>query len=545
MRRKVIWRALSGTFSCWIILAGLAACSQNESQIPRTPATSETQATIVPLPSLPTNQTRALLNDNLASATPFPTNTPIGCQTDVDERQVRYDLDATLDWNTKQLAVQQTVLYRNESPTVINEIVFHVEPRRLQGVMQFRAALDEAGNELAGVAFDGWRLTVPLSQRLFPGCVGEVHLVFNVNIGRYSGENPVGWLSYTDRQVNIGHWFPTVGLYGYESAGDWYTPRLHFIGEQSITTLADYNLSLTVQNAPADLTLAAPGTVTQSNPTRWNVSLAGGRELALSLSTTFEKTTTTVGDVTIELYYYPREDVRETGLNPASRAILDAEQAFELYSQQFGPYPHPRLVIVEGDFPDGMEFSGIVFVSEAWFRVWNGRVNDWLTIITVHEVSHQWWYVSVGTDQGQTPYLDEALATYSELLYYQTYYPEFADWWWDFRVFTYLSTDSVDATVYDYASWRPYINAVYLRGCLMFQALREELGDETFLAWLGDYARLYTGRIAGSQDFWSVLSPNNYARVATIRAQYLREADILPPALTSSDATPLAETTLE
>lgn len=545
MRRKFIWHALSGAFSCWIILAGLVACSQDESPIPRTPAPALTEATFVPLPSLPANETRALLSDDKASATPFPTNTPVGCQADEDERQVRYDLAATLDWNTKQLAVRQTVLYRNESPTVINELVFHVEPRRLQGVMQFRAALDEAGNEIEGVAFDGWRLTIPLRQRLYPGCVGNVQLVFNINIGPYSGQNPVGWLSYTDRQVNIGHWFPTVGLYGYETAGDWYTPRLHFIGEQSITTLADYNLALTVENAPDGLMLAAPGNVTQNNATQWDVSLDGGRELAISLSTTFEKTTTTVGDVTIELYYYPRDDLRETGLNPASRAILDAEQAFELYTQQFGPYPHPRLVIVEGDFPDGMEFSGIVFVSEAWFRVWNGRVNDWLTIITVHEVSHQWWYASIGTNQGQTPYLDEALATYSELLYYQTYYPEFTDWWWDFRVFTYLSTDSVDATVYDYASWRPYINAVYLRGCLMFQALREELGEAAFIAWLGDYARLYNGRIASSHDFWSVLSPSNYARVATIRAQYLRESDILPPAFTSNDATPLAEKTLE
>lgn len=513
-------------------MAGLAACSQTESTIPRTPPTALSQAT-APLPSLPANQTRALLDDD-ASATPFPTNTPIGCQTDTTDRQVRYDLDATLDWNTKQMVVQQNVFYRNDSGTVIHEIVFHVEPRRLQGVMTFRAALDGMGNELTDVAFDGWRLTVPLHQRLFPGCVAELTLLFNLSIGPYSSTNPVGWLSYSDRQVNIGHWFPTVGLYGYQMPGVWYTPRLHFIGEQSITTLADYRLNIRVQFAPPNLQLAAPGIVTQTDTATWQVSLDGGRELALSLSDGFALTTATVDDVTIELYYFPRDDLRETGLNPAARAILDAQQAFSLYTEQYGPYPHERLVIVEGDFPDGMEFSGIVFVSEAWFRVWNGRVNDWLTIITVHEIAHQWWYLSVGTDQGTSPYLDEALATYSEFLYYQTYYPEFNDWWWNFRVYPYLSEEDVDATVYDYSSWRPYINAVYLRGCLMLQSLRESLGDEVFLAWLGDYARLYGGKIASDQDFWSVLSPSNYARVATIRQQYLGEAEILPPALTNT-----------
>ncbi|PJF43967.1 MAG: hypothetical protein CUN55_06370 [Phototrophicales bacterium] len=516
----------------------LVACEQNTPELSNTPSNvSQQQSATMILPSLPPSQTRALVNDD-ASATPFPTNTPMGCETNLEERQVHYALSATLDWNTKQMGVLQTVTYRNDSDTVIHELVFYVEPRRLQGVMQFRSALDEAGNEIPNIEFDGWRLSVPLPERLFPNCSAKISLLFNLNIGPYSSTNPIGWLSYTDRQVNIGHWFPTVGLYGYQMPGVWYTPRMHFIGEQSITVLADYDLQLSVQNAPANLTLAAPGIITQTEPAKWQIEFNGGRELAMSLSTTFEKITTSVDDVLIELYYYPREDTRETGLNPAARAILDAEQAFKLYNENFSPYPHNRLVIVEGDFPDGMEFSGIVFVSEAWFRTWNGRVNDWLTIITVHEIAHQWWYSLIGTNQGQTPYLDEALATYSELLYYQAYYPEFVEWWWNFRVYTYLSEDKVDATVYDYSSWRPYINAVYLRGCLMFQALRETLGDEIFLAWLADYARLYSGHIASSQDFWSVLSPTNYDRVATIRQQYLKEADILPPALTNR--TPIA-----
>jgi hypothetical protein len=68
------------------------------------------------------------------------------------------------------------------------------------------------------------------------------------------------------------------------------------------------------------------------------------------------------------------------------------------------PYPYERLVIVEGDFADGMEFSGLSFVSEAWFRTWRGEPNDWITVITVHEVAHQWWYAMVGSDSAADPY---------------------------------------------------------------------------------------------------------------------------------------------
>jgi len=185
------------------------------------------------------------------------------------------------------------------------------------------------------------------------------------------------------------------------------------------------------------------------------------------------------------------------------------------------------MVIVEGDFPDGMEFSGLVFVSEAWFRTWQGIPNDWLTLITVHEVAHQWWYCIVGSDQGNTPYLDEALAIYSEVLYLEHTYPELVDWWWQFRVTMYTPSGYVDATVYDFYSPRGYINAVYLRGALMMQELRKQLGDEAFWAWIKAYVQKMNGQIAKPADFWGTLSYSAYEAVAGIRQAYLKEANIL------------------
>ena len=36
----------------------------------------------------------------------------------------------------------------------------------------------------------------------------------------------------------------------------------------------------------------------------------------------------------------------------------------------------------------------------------------------VHETAHQWWYSLVGNDQTRWPFLDEALAGFSEYVYY-------------------------------------------------------------------------------------------------------------------------------
>ena len=69
-------------------------------------------------------------------------------------------------------------------------------------------------------------------------------------------------------------------------------------------------------------------------------------------------------------------------------------------------------------------------------------------------------------------WLDESLATYSELLFYQRQYPGEVDWWWNYRVKRFNPTGWVNTTIYDYAAFRPYVNAVYLRGALFMQALR-------------------------------------------------------------------------
>ncbi len=85
------------------------------------------------------------------------------------------------------------------------------------------------------------------------------------------------------------------------------------------------------------------------------------------------------------------------------------------------------------------------------------------------------------------PYLDEALALYCEELFVEHYYPEYLEWWWEFRVTMYEPAGYVDTPIYDFYSPRSYIDSVYLRGALMLQALRDSMGDDEFFAWLHRY----------------------------------------------------------
>ena len=467
------------------------------------------------------------LGTSQAQATSTPhysttTNQP-DCDMDVagDVQQIRYDIDASLDWNSKVVDVVQIVHYRNDHDIALSELVLYSEPHRLSrgNVMTFGNAQDAAGNTIADVLIENdsstSRITIPLLNEVAPECDAVVQLEYAINVQAYSNSNPIGWLSYTENQLNLGHWFPTVGIYGYVDADTWYTPTVHYIGEQFVADVADFSLDFSISNAPAGLTLAAPGIVTSSGTNHWQIEHTNARELAMSMSTVYTKHTATVGDTEIEWYIYSNP-----GAAAVERVMTDATQSVELYSRVFGEYPHERLVIVEGDGFEGYEFSGFLFVGSRWFEIWNGNTIHWLTVIGVHEIAHQWWYAGVGNDQGVVPFMDEALATYSEFLYFEEFYPSIADQWWGFRVNQYTTTDNTDITVYDYTQWRPYINAAYLQGVRMLHAVRTEIGDDAFSAWLNTYYTENVNTIATPMTLWAALG-NAYVLAEPILTQYV------------------------
>lgn len=433
---------------------------------------------------------------------------------DAPARRTRYELTATLNWASKVVSVEQTVHYYNDHELPLTELVFHAEPNRLsrQNVMNFKGALD-----IDGITNERLRLAVPLPTPVAPGCDATVTLQYDINVLPLGDENPLGWLAYTERQLNLGHWFPTIALY---QDGGWFTNALHYIGEQSVPEAADYHLDFTVSNAPAGLQLMAPGQVAAVGANRWTVDHSGARDLALSLSAGMSVMTETAAGVEVQLYVFD-----STAGAAVAQAMNDATAALEAFSATYGPYPYDRLVMVEGDFPDGYEFSGLVFVSQRWFEIWNGTPLHWLSVITVHEIAHQWWYLRVASNQALHPYLDEALATYSELVFYEHAHPDLADDWWAFRVDPYTTSDPVDVTVHEYTQWRPYINAVYMNGVRMLRDLRAELGDEAFFGWLRAYGAANEGGIATPVDFWGALP--DYEATAPIRTRWLRDSDPL------------------
>jgi hypothetical protein len=513
------FRLLSG---CIGLIIALVACAP-EAQTKPEPG----NVTVAPLSSRSPSPLLADTPSPLPGYTSTAPSHPVNCPTGADETGVQYEIEAVLDWPEHVVQVEQYVSYQNDTSREQDRIVFNVEPNRSPGQFALKRITTEDGRRIENYELVDARLTVFLVDALAPGCADNLLLEYTLTVpaiqAGYS-QGHLGYWGYNARQVNLGMWLPLVAAF--DGSRAWVSPVDHPIGEHFALQTADFVVDFQIKGGSDHIRVAGPGQIKKLNNQTWHFELRHGREFTLSVSENFEVLRTiTQSKVQVELYYFP--DPVQKILDSPRHTLNTAADALALYEELYSPYPYSRLVVVEGDFPDGMEFSGLVFVSGDWFRAWQGVPNDWLTLITAHEVAHQWWYALVGNDQGNYPYLDEALATYSEELFFERYYPEYVEWWWDFRVATYTPSGFVDSRVYEFTSVRGYINAVYLQGARMMQALRDDLGDEGFFTWMQEYARRMQGQMATPPDFWGSLSQDGYRRTQTIRDQYLKQADVL------------------
>lgn len=515
-------------FACCASL--LAACNLKHSSAVQPPPSAdavilaEVSETTVPIPVM----ARPTSLPSLASPTPEPTIDR--CYAEEDRPTRRISADVAVDYQSKTAEISQRIEFLNREAGALDHIVLDVQANQWEDSFSLEALAVNGQSTPYEINLN--RLRIDLAEPLAAGCWLEIALRFQLRAAeiRDGLRSYRGFFGYSPRQLNLGHFLPTVAA---RLGGDW---RIHApagIGEQIVNAVADWNVNLTVDNAADTLSLAAPGAVIDVGDHAWAIHLPQSRDLALSLSEAFIVSEQQLADGrSLAVYSFADAQVNDRGLilDGAAHTVREGVKALELFERLFGRYPYDRLVIVQGDFPDGMEFTGLVFVGSAWFYGFDGTEKNYLTLISVHEIAHQWWYARVGNDAALTPWLDEALATYSEYLFIEEYYPSEKNWWWYFRVAVYLPQGGVDSAVYEFNTPREYINAVYLRGAQMLQNLREDIGDDSFFRLLRSYYLAGDGSIADSALFWRQLAPDQQPLTAATRSEFLADPQVFAPA---------------
>ncbi len=342
-------------------------------------------------------------------------------------------------------------------------------------------------SELDGIA-QRFRLGKPLG----PGQTLDLSLPFTIDAsGPIGGPDPRRF-GITEGMLAAPTFYPLVPRLA--SDGAWLAEKAPPGGDTTNSDSAYYQVRIT---ADASLGIAATGAEVSrqahADGTQTVTCVTGPvRDFAFALGP-FEKKSQTIDGVLVTAWILPEHR------GDLAKMLTTAAAQLQELDQLVGPYPYAELDIVDapGAF-GGIEYPGLVFIGTV------GSHN--LVIPTVHEVAHQWFYGLIGDDQIHQPWLDEAAATYAEVLYYESagQSTEATGLLSRFREWLRMSPNAVKPIglgVGDYASEDEYSLIVYVKGALFFDALRSRLGDKTFDAFLQACFKDYRYGSATSADF--------------------------------------------
>ena len=430
------------------------------------------------------------------TATTLPSPTP-----PATSARTQYTIYALLDYSGHQLGADETIRYTNQTGVPLNEIVMAAEPNLRGGFTIENIMID--GNPL-NYDLDGHWLTVHLPQEVAAGAGATLTMRFRIDIPVKVKDKPYG---FDVDQVNLTDWYPFVVPY----SNGWILHDPSALGEYLVYDSSDFEVN--IKTTQTGIVIAASGLEEPNGEwTRYRIN--GARTFAFSASDQYLFVDAVAGGAQIRSYYYPGyEDQGAAILNAAVREI-------GLFEVKFGAFPYGSLSIVQADLNDGQEFDGLIFLATKFYNEYNGSARSNLVTIGVHEIAHQWWFGLVGNDQAMEPWLDEALAVYSESIFYQYIYPNSYDWWWNFRVNYFGPSGWVDTNVYQSATFRSYVNAAYLNGANFLEALNYRMGDEDFYRFLQDYASRYGRGRATTADFFAVAGQNTTADISDLINAY-------------------------
>lgn len=398
------------------------------------------------------------------------------------EQWNRYTIAATIDPQARTIDGRMRVEYTNRDTVALDRLYFHLYPNLpdFGGRLDIRAATID--DRAAQVLYEAGRylLRLDLPRSLAPGDMVVVTLDFAARAPENASRDFYGAFNKEQGVLALASSSPILAIV---REGVWDIsppdPKGDFVNSE--TALYDVTLA-----APADWKLTTTGVVVESR-------LEGARQFARFVSgpqrdfmitaLQLEAVSDVVDGTRIHSYYQARH---KAGGQIALRAAMDSLRAFNM---RYGRYPLAELDIVEVAATTflGVEYPGLIMIEQRLYEDVDG-----LEITVAHEVGHQWWYSLVGNDVQTEAWLDESLASYSQIVYREMIAgPAAAERELEgFRQrYEDVRAAGADAPVDQptAAFRRNYVSLVYGKAVLYIQALRERMGDTAFDAFLHNY----------------------------------------------------------
>lgn len=413
----------------------------------------------------------------------------------------QYVIHAELDAENMTLTGRQSITYMNRESAALDFLVVHVYPNAYR-TQETSPALF---GDLEAIYPDGFKpgytditslqvngkdaqwslkgkdqtvLRIQLEDALQPERTLEIEMEWVLQI-----PPSLDRLGYGEKHINFGNWYPIMAVYDHQG---WNEDAYYKIGDPFYSEVANYDVTLIIPDA---YTVASTGILRsldhQGGERTWRYEAKLMRDFAFVLGKGLNMTVQEQDGVLVRNYYFGERDLTD---DVAEKASVQSVKAF---NQLFGDYPYRELAVVETGFPSGMEYPGMVMISEDYYRF---SRTDRLAQVIIHEIGHQWWYGVVGNDEVDESWLDESLTVYSEALYADVYtgedgYEGNVNYW--LQRYNDSKSDisdlSIDRSVTEFEGWYDYGTLVYRKGALFMDALKDEFGREATISFLQKY----------------------------------------------------------
>lgn len=247
--------------------------------------------------------------------------------------------------------------------------------------------------------------------------IGEsicLRIMYSVQIPQSLSGN-YGQLSYTDNILSLDQIYAIVPVYN-QNGWNIQTPSIN--GDMIYSDPSFYKVNI---QSPSSLLIATSGFVLEEEEKNGIISrliVAGPvRDFYIAASSDFVSISEQVGETLVTSYFPPE-------FSEAGKLTLEtAVRVLQAFNDIIGPYPYTKLNVVSVPLvAHGMEYSGIVAINLKYYdkeSTYAGKpAFVTLQYFIIHEITHQWFFNCMMSDQINEPWIDEGFAQYMTYAFY-------------------------------------------------------------------------------------------------------------------------------
>lgn len=414
--------------------------------------------------------------------------------------KVNYSLKATLDWKEKTQKGEMLLNFVNDGNSRSEIYFYNYQNEKcpanscnpLPSGVHGYLLVEKAWVNGDSVEFDQDSnfIVLKLKKEIEPEQMATIHISF---FTQYGEGTVCDYMSCLEKNTVFNHlWYPRLANMDLENYDTTFMENLYRLAE-------DYTVEI---NLPQELVVAATGEQEQVvlNPdgTKTEVWQAKNVFDFCWGAGQYEINERNEEGVRIAYYHFSDENKKDTEM-----ILNEISKSLALFSRTFGKHPYSTLRILEGPILGAGAFPGILMLQSS--QGLGSFLLGESSIDLPHEISHQWWGVSMPADLQNLSWFIEGLASFSQNMYYrQTGYTSRKN-----NDLIGISIDQIWSYVYSVESYLGMyqnnpVTFEYVKAPAIFEMLSYYLGEEAFAKVLHIFYERYKFGYPTLDDFIQV-----------------------------------------